>query len=280
MTMSPAELGFVRDLVRRGASVVLSQDQTYLIESRLIALAQELGFRDAASLVSRAHAEPGGAVAAHIIRSMLTNETSFFRDANVFTALKQSILPNLVGPQGSSNSLSVWSAASSSGQELYSVMMLLMDAFPLTQHAAYRFVGTDLSSTMIEQAKAGRYSLREVRRGLSADLLRRHFVSEGGSYRVNKELRNRAEFRTLNLATVDTSAAGFDLVLLRNVLIYFDDETRRAVTRTVTRSLKTGGYLILGATESLDQIPADLERVVLNGVTVYRVLDAARAQTR
>jgi chemotaxis protein methyltransferase CheR len=214
--------------------------------------------------------EPTGTLVAKVVDAMTTNETSFFRDNHPFDALAKHVLPELVKARAAERRLSFWCGASSSGQEPYTISMVLREA--LAAHPGWQtsLLATDLSAEMLERTRAGRYSQLEVNRGLPVTMLVKHFDKVGTEWQVKPELRSMVQTRALNLAVPFPAMGPFDVVFLRNVLIYFDTPTKKAVLDRVRRVLRPGGYLFLGGAETTLTIDDAWERVVLDRATAYR----------
>jgi chemotaxis protein methyltransferase CheR len=188
-----------------------------------------------------------------IIDAMTTNETSFFRDVHPWQTLKEEILPKLIEARRIDRRLTVWCAACSSGQEPYSLAMMLRDSFPdIVKSWDVKIVATDLSDSMLYRCREGIYSQLEVNRGLPAPMLIRNFQREGADWRIDSELRRMVDVRTCNLASPNTyprAASRFDLVFIRNVLIYFDDATKTKILNETSSRMHSDGYLLLGSSE-------------------------------
>jgi len=270
MPLRTTEIGVVQRLVFERSAIVLSDEQAYLIESRLTPLAKEAGC-DLSGLVARICREPHGSLRERVVEAMTTNETSFFRDRHPFTALKEHVLPELLLGRAQHRKLSIWSSACSSGQEAYSLLMLLLEAFPLVKLWDVRILGTDLSPKMVERARAGVYSQIETGRGLPAALLAKYFEPHETGWRVRSELRKKTSWRVLNLTRGEPNQEKFDLIFLRNVLIYFNQETRAGVLKSVTRAMRPDSYLFLGSSETTYGCSDELEAVAIGRTTAYRL---------
>ena len=268
MSIAPETFAFVADLVGRRSAIRLEPGKEYLVESRLgpIARERQLGLDE---YVRRLRAGAPEDELAVVVEAMTTNETSWFRDVAPFAALSAHILP-LLRAAGATDRVRVWSAACSTGQEPYSILMALADA-PLSVEV----VATDLNEQVLARAREGQYSQLEVNRGLPAAVLVRHFERVGAHWRVRADLRNRVQFRRHNL--MDAPPPGpFDLVFLRNVLIYFDLPTKRAVLDRVARALRPGGFVVLGAAETTLGVHDGFERVEAGGAVLHRPLREPR----
>ncbi len=269
-TLSTSDFDFVRDVVRKQSAIVLDPGKEYLVESRLMPLARSSGEGSIAGLVSKMRREPHGRITAQVVDAMTTNETSFFRDIHPFDALSKHVLPELVKARSTERRLSIWCGASSSGQEPYTLAMVLRDV--LAGHPGWQtsLLATDLSAEMLERTKNARYSQLEVNRGLPVTMLVKHFDKVGTEWQVKPELRAMVQTRALNLAVPFPAMGPFDVVFLRNVLIYFDTPTKKTVLDRVRRVLRPGGYLFLGGAETTLTIDDAWERVVLDRATAYR----------
>jgi chemotaxis protein methyltransferase CheR len=270
MTLATADFDYIRDVVRRHSAIVLEPGKEYLVESRLIPLARKEGEASIASLVTRMRKEPAGTIVSRVVDAMTTNETSFFRDNHPFDAMQRHVLPDLVRARSAERRLAVWCGASSSGQEPYSLTMLLKDALALHPGWQASLLATDISQEMLDRTKAGSYSQLEVNRGLPVSMLVRHFEKVGTHWQVKPELRAMVRTRIVNLSAPFPALGSFDVVFLRNVLIYFDADTKRAVLKRVRQVLRPDGYLFLGGAETTLGIDDAFERVVLDRATAYR----------
>jgi len=269
MTIAPETFCFVRDLVRRESAIVLSRGKEYLVESRLLPVAREEGLADIEKLVEKVRQHPHSPVSRRLVEALTTNETSWFRDGDPFAALRDTVVPDLASSRRTTRRLRIWSAACSSGQEAYSIAMTLLDT-PAVADWTIEILGTDLSSVMVQRARQGRYSQLEVNRGLPASHLVRHFERDGAGWRVNAQLRSMARFSELNLMRPFPTVGRFDVVFLRNVLIYFDVATKRDILHRVGQVLASDGYLYLGAAEMTMGVDDAWERVAAGRSSVYR----------
>jgi chemotaxis protein methyltransferase CheR len=270
MTIGSADFTYVRELVHRRSAIVLEPGKEYLVESRLLPIAQASGEESLARLVSRLRGSPEGPLHTRVVEAMTTNETSWFRDHHPFTALESVILPDLLGRRAGTRRLTVWSAACASGQEAYSIAMVLHDLPAAGPAWDLRVLATDLSEEMVRRTRAGRYSQLEINRGLPAAKLVRHFTRAGTEWQVSEALRRMVEVRQLNLAAPFPPLPSVDVVFLRHVLIYFKPDTRRQLLDQVRRVLQPDGYLVLGGADAAPSMDA-FERVPLDKATVYRV---------
>jgi chemotaxis protein methyltransferase CheR len=273
VTLSQSDFTFVSTLVRREASIVLAPGKEYLVEARLIPVARQVGAPSVAEFLAELQRRPDPANQRRIIDALTTNETSWFRDREPFTALTDVVLPELVKARSSARKLRIWSAASSSGQEAYSLAITLQESLP--PGWSYEIVGSDISTEMIQRAEIGEYSQVEVNRGLPASQLVQYFDRVGAHWRVSPVLRRNVSFRLMNLTAPLPSMPPYDVIFLRNVLIYFDVATKRSVLRNVARLLRPDGWLFLGAAETTIGIDENYERVAAGRTSAYRIRSAA-----
>jgi chemotaxis protein methyltransferase CheR len=269
VTIAPTDFAYVRELVHRRSAVLLEAGKEYLVESRLLPIAQASGDGSLHRLVCRLRGSPEGPLHKQVVEAMMTNETSWFRDHHPFDALESVILPDLLERRARERRLTAWSAATASGQEAYSIAMVLHDRLAADPTWNLRVLASDLSEEMVRRTKAGRYSQLEVNRGLPAARLVRHFTRVGTEWEVNEPLRRMVEVMQLNLAAPFPPLPPVDVMFLRNVLIYFSLDTRRQLLDRVRRVLRPDGYLVLGGAESPLNVAA-FERVPLDRATVYR----------
>jgi chemotaxis protein methyltransferase CheR len=249
--VAPEDLEFVSRLVRERSANVLDRSKEYLIEARLLPIARSDGLPSVAALVERVRQDRHGRLAARVVEALTRHDTSFFRDVTPFEALRKVVLPELVKRRGAEQSLRFWSAACASGQEAYSLLMTLCDHFPQLRAWDVKALGTDLSDEKVQRAADGRFSQVETNRGLTMVVLLKHFQADGVGWQVNEQLRALAEFSPLNLADEWPDLPPMDVILLRNVLDAFDVATRRTILARVRKVLRSDGYLVLGARETL-----------------------------
>lgn len=269
MTVSAADFQLVRQVVREGAAIVLDDGKEYLVDSRLGPLARARGQAGVGELLDELRRNPTGAVRTLVIEAMTTNETSFFRDSHPFDALAREILPRLVQARADVRRISVWSAGCSSGQEAYSTAMLLDDALEGRPGWNASILATDVSAQMLTRTREGVYAQLEVNRGLPVGRLMQHFSREGNQWRVSDRLRAMVDTRLVNLAADWPALPMMDVVLLRNVLIYFDTETKKRILAKVRSVLNPGGYLLLGGAETTLHLDPGYQRVQFGRSIVY-----------
>ncbi|WP_028840742.1 CheR family methyltransferase [Thermodesulfobacterium hveragerdense] len=262
---------FFTTLVEKISGISYKEGKEYLIESRLNELALTLGYNNAEELYKIVKSRPDYKLINEIVDSLTTNETYFFRDQHPFDTLKNQIFPELFKKREKEKKISIWSAACSTGQEPYSIALLLHEYFQ-SYLKTYQIdiYATDISKKSIEKAKTGVYNQIEVNRGLPVVFLVKHFKQEGAHWKINDNLKNMVRFEILNLLEVSQKVkTKFDIIFCRYVLIYFAQETKQKVFRDLWNALKPGGYLILGATEIAPVSFPDMEKKILGKTVCY-----------
>ncbi|GAA2912944.1 chemotaxis protein CheR [Actinoplanes cyaneus] len=275
MTLSQAEFTFVANLVRREASIVLAPGKEYLVEARLIPVARAVGAPNVNEFIGDLQKRPNPQYQRKIIDALTTNETSFFRDREPFAALTDVVLPELIKSRASVRKLRFWSAASSSGQEAYSLAITLQESLPAGW--SFEIQGTDISTAMVERAEKAEYSQVEVNRGLPATQLVQYFERAGAHWRIIPALRRNVSFKHMSLTAPFPPMQPFDVIFLRNVLIYFDVATKRQVLQNAAKILRPDGWLFLGAAETTIGIDDNYERVAAGRTSAYRIRSAVPA---
>lgn len=261
---------YLRSFVQERSAIVVSEEKRYLVETRLGPVARQAGLAGLDELVRALRSGRDPALAETVVDAMTTNETSFFRDQATFEALQRHVLPERLEANRLRRQLSLWSAACSTGQEPYSLAMLLDDAFPELAGWQVDLFATDLSARALRRAEKASYSALEVNRGLPLRYLEAYFRPGPEGFQLVDRVRDRVRFGACNLAGPLPPLARQDVILLRNVLIYFDRPTRRRVLDAVVDQLRPGGYLVLGAAETSRAPAAGLRAITLSGATVYQ----------
>ncbi|MEO3937272.1 protein-glutamate O-methyltransferase CheR [Dermatophilaceae bacterium Soc4.6] len=269
MALPPDLFHFVSDLVRQEAGIVLEDGKEYLVESRLLPLARLSGLASTADYIAALRTRPTLEGRRAVVDALTTNETFWFRDQEPFEALTRVVIPEVVGRPTPRRTLRIWSAACSSGQEAYSIAMLMTEHL-LPLDWSVEIVATDISPTMLERTRTGTYSQLEVARGLPDAMLLKHFRRVGTQWQVDDHLRSMVTVAPLNLTQPFPARPAFDIVFLRNVLIYFDAPTKARIMRQVRQCLTPGGYMFLGAAETTLGIDDAWERVPLGRFTLNR----------
>jgi len=241
---------YLRKLLKERSGLDLSADKQYLVESRLIPLARRAGLGGIAELVQKMK-NGADALITDVVEAMTTNETFFFRDKIPFDHLRDTILPQLVPARSNRRALRIWSAASSTGQEPYSIAMCLREFGPALSGWRIEIVATDLSQEVLEKSKAGIYSQFEVQRGLPIQMLVKYFKQTGELWQLNADIRGMVQHKQLNLLHDFSGLGKFDIIFCRNVLIYFDQDTKIRIFERLSKMLEADGTLMLGAAETV-----------------------------
>lgn len=270
--LATGDFAYIQQLVRERAAIVLNAGQEYLVKSRLEPVARAAGLPDLAALVLRLRREQFGALHATVVEAMTTNETSFFRDVHPFETLRSVVLPEVLGRRRIERSLRVWSAACSTGQEPYSLGMLLLD-MPELRGWNIRILATDLSRAAITRAQQGLYDAHAIGRGLPPRMLSGFFDREGAQYRAKPELRAMIDWRPLNLAEPLPRMPLFDIVFIRNVLIYFAPATCVEILSNIHAAMCRKGYLFLGTTENMLGMSLPFACTMVGRTAFYRPTD-------
>src|SRR3984957_9361332 len=271
MSITGADFDYIRGLVRDRSALVLEPGKEYLVESRLDPLARQEGFSSLPHMVKSLRSGPSCDLHRKVVEAMTTNETSFFREMRVFEMFRKIILPKLLILRTSQRSLNFWCAASSTGQEPYSVAMLLREQFPALDTWNIKFIASDISTGMLVRARAGRYNQLEVNRGLPARLLVKYFEKHGAAWEISQEIRRMVEFREVNLIHSWPSLPRMDVIFMRNILIYLDLATKRNILARVGRLLDPAGYLFLGGSETTLNLDDSFEPLSSDGATCFRL---------
>ncbi len=272
MSLSAPDFTYISDLARKHAAIVLEPGKEYLVESRLIPIARDEGFPQLENFIAKLRTSNGTLSPAHlkVIDALTTNETYFFRDLHPFDALRTEILPNLIARRAEKKSLTIWCGAASTGQEPYSLAMLIRQHFPQLASWKITFIATDLSQRVLDQAKAGQYNQVEVNRGLPAIYLVKFFTKQEDRWIVKEEVRKMIEFRPLNLIGPWMGLPICDLIFIRNVLIYFDVPTKQGILKNVRAQLAPDGYFFLGTAETTLNLDPAFAPVTYGKATAYR----------
>jgi chemotaxis protein methyltransferase CheR len=249
--MTPEDYDYLRRLLKQRSGLVLSTDKQYLVESRLLPLVRKIDLPSLGELVARLKAPGAETLIAEVVEAMTTNETFFFRDKIPFEHLRDTMLPALIAARGERRQLRIWCAACSTGQEPYSLAIALKEMGAALDGWRIDILGTDLSREVIDRARAGIYSQFEVQRGLPIALLLKYFTQLGDTWQLLPELRAMVRFRSLNLLRDFSALGSFDIIFCRNVLIYFDTDTKIDVLHRLAGSMEPDGFLVLGAAETV-----------------------------
>ena len=249
--MTEADFTFLRDYLRKRSGLSLGGEKRYLVESRLSPVCRRFGIGTLADLVGTLRLSREGPLERAVVEAMTTNETFFFRDRTPFDLFRDVLLPGALVARANQRRLRIWCAAASTGQEPYSLAMMLAEAAPRLAGWRVEIVATDLSTEVLEKAKLGLYNQFEVQRGLPVQLMLKHFTQVGEQWRIAESLRQMVDFRPLNLLQPFEQLGTFDIVYCRNVLIYFDTATKADVLRRIADQLAPDGAVLLGAAETV-----------------------------
>ncbi len=270
MPLAPAEFDFVRRVVAERAGIVLSSTQGYLVESKLNSVVQNSGLHSIEELMIDLRRGAASRLRERVAEAMTINETSFFRDIHPFEALRSTVIPALIAARKSERKLSLGCAASSSGQEPYTLAIVLAEYFPELADWNVKILATDLSDEMLVRSREGIYTQFEVNRGLHARLLLKYFDRKGADWQVREPLRKLVEFRKLNLTMPWPALPLFDFISIRNVLIYFDNASKQTIFEQIRSHIRTDGYLLLGGSETLLGLSVAFGRQEVDKSIFYR----------
>ena len=271
MAISQIDFDYVSRLAHSEAAIVIEAGKEYLVETRLSPLAQKEGFDTLSAFIQQLRGEVKINGLHHkAIDALTTNETLFFRDYHPFEALRRFILPTVLEQRANARRLIIWSAACSTGQEPYSLAMLLLEHFPQLANWTVSILATDLSPTVLKLAQEGRYSQFEVNRGLPASYLVKYFIKQAEKWCIKDEVKRMVEFRPMNLIQSWHVMPPLDLVFIRNVMIYFDLETKKTILKKIRNCLLPHGYLFLGTAETTANLDPLYQPVSLGKAVVYR----------
>lgn len=280
MFTSAINFNYIQKLVHERSAIVIETGKEYLVESRLTPLALREGFCSIEEMVSRLRLQPYSDLHRKVVEAMTINETSFFRDGYPFETLKKKILPELFMKREAERKLNIWCTACSTGQEPYTIAMVLKETLTNLANWTIQLIASDLSLYMIERAQEGRYNQIEINRGLSPTLINKFFHKEGSDWQVNDDLRNLVTFREINLASTWPAMPQLDIIFMRNVMIYFDVATKKNILSKVKQNLKQDGYMFLGAAETTINIDDSFECEYFGNAGYYKLKRAAPNNTK
>ena len=265
----PDNYRFLQQYIYRESGIVLDGDKHYLLEARLMPIVTEMRLGTLNNLCALLRATSAGAVRQQVVEAMTTNEAFFFRDMAQYDALRTVAIPELMEERQATRMLSFWSAAASSGQEAYSLAMMLLDM--KLANWDIEIYATDLSTRMLERARSGRYLQVEMNRGLPVEYLTRYFTPAGVDWQLNDEVRGMVKFAHIDLRQGMSTLGPFDVVLCRNVLIYFDVESRKKILHEIRGTILSGGYLLLGGSETTLNLDASFVQQIIGTAALHRV---------
>lgn len=265
--INPKNYKFLQEHVYTHAGIVLEGDKHYLFESRLSPIVRQLGLKSIDDLCTFIQSSTQPEVCHQVVEAMTTNETYFFRDPSHYDAIRTVLLPRLIEDRRDTRKLRFWSAASSTGQEAYSLAMLLIEAGLGDWNI--QILGTDFSSPVVERARSGKYQQIEVNRGLPATLLIKYFGRSGTEWNLSDQVRRMVHFETIDLRKSMRALGPFDLVFCRNVMIYFDAKTKMNILKELHGTMFRGSWLLLGGAETAFGVEECFEKLTVGNATVY-----------
>jgi chemotaxis protein methyltransferase CheR len=259
--MTDQDFEVVRKLLLERTAIVLEPGKEYLVETRLSPLVRQLKLNSLEELVTRLRSQADNGLHRQFVEAMVITESLFFRDHHPFEALRRTVLPDLMNRRRSERKLNIWCAASSTGQEPYSLALLLREHFPELAGWKISLLASDISREVLARAREGRYKQIEVNRGLPASLLVKYFEQHGTDWQLKPYIRQMVDFQEINLAQGWPVLPTMDLILIRNVMIYFEVDTKKKILGKVARLLRPDGYLLLGGAETTLNLDDSYRRV-------------------
>lgn len=240
-----------RDLLKEKSGLTLTPDKSYLLDSRLTPVARKHNFANLEAMTMALRAMPPADLIKDIVEAMTTNETSFFRDSKPFDQFRDVVIPHLLKSRGGLKKARIWCAAASTGQEPYSLAMVIKENAAKLPGWTFEIIATDIDTAVLETAKKGDYSQFEVQRGLPIQMLMKYFEQKGDRWHIKQEIKSMVQYKPFNLLTPMAALGKFDLIFCRNVLIYFDRETKAAVLNNMAALLPEDGFMFLGGAETV-----------------------------
>jgi chemotaxis protein methyltransferase CheR len=240
-----------RDLLKEKSGLTLTPDKSYLLDSRLTPVARKHNFANLEAMTMALRAMPPADLIKDIVEAMTTNETSFFRDSKPFDQFRDVVIPHLLKTRGGMKKARIWCAAASTGQEPYSLAMVIKENAAKLPGWTFEIIATDIDTAVLDTAKKGDYSQFEVQRGLPIQMLMKYFEQKGDRWHIKQEIKSMVQYKPFNLLTPMAALGKFDLIFCRNVLIYFDRETKAAVLNNMAGLLPEDGFMFLGGAETV-----------------------------
>jgi len=271
MAINPDDFDYIAKIVYDNSAIVLNHGKEYLVESRIAPLAEQHGFSSIADFVAKLRVTPYAQMHQDLIESMTTNETSFFRDIHPFDAIRKDVLPGLIESRSKTRKLHIWSCACSSGQEPYSLAMLIRENFPQLSAWNVSITASDISEDILAKARSGCYGSIEINRGLPMMLMVKYFEKKGVNWQVKKPIHDMIRFRQMNLIGRWPMMPKADIIMLRNVMIYFDKESKQSILDQIRRILQPDGYLFLGSAETTFNLDDSFERKMFGRAVSFRL---------
>lgn len=248
------EMEFTRKFIASECGLILDANKTYLVESRLLEVARKLGLKSPSDVIGQLRNGTNPVLKTAVIDALTTHETFFFRDQSVFDALQAEVLPNVIAANAATKKLRIWSAACSTGQEAYSISLILREHFAALQGWNIQILGTDISDSVVDRARTGSYSQFEINRGVPVRMLVKYFKQAGTQWTLDAATRGLARFQTCNLLGDIRMLGQFDIIFCRNVLIYFDIAAKRTILDQMKTMMPAHGALFLGSAETVFHI--------------------------
>src|SRR5258708_3558166 len=270
MSSRANEFSYLCELVKNTTAIALDVQREYLMEARLASVAEREGFNSVSELITRVRGGSSTQLQWKVVEAMTTNETSFFRDVKPYEALRQVVIPALMQARQNERKLTIWSAACSSGQEPYSICMMLREYFPALIGWKLNILATDISTEMLDKSRQGRYSKLEAKQELLPNLQVMNFKKNGADWQLDDGIRKMVDARRTNLSVAWPLMPAIDLVLLRNVMIYFPVETKKQILKNMRQVLTPDGYLFLGTAETTINLDASYTCESYKNVSYYR----------
>jgi len=271
LSINAEDFEAIRNFLRENSGISLQDGKEYLVEGRLASILAREGFADFGEMIRCLQDKNSVTLRKKVLEAMTTNETSFFRDRHPFETLRTGVLPEFLIKRQEQKKLEIWCAACSSGQEPYSLAMLILDKFPQIKGWNIKIIASDISEEMLERSREGIYSQFEVARGLPGHYVPKFFQRFGSKWEVKQELKEMMEFRQLNLNSSLTGFPPVDILFIRNVLIYFDGNTKKAILKKVKGLLKPDGYLFLGSGENVAGLDDHFEQTEYSTSSCFRL---------
>lgn len=272
MNITNEDFLFIQKFIKNESGIILDVGKKYIIESKLVPVIEEAKLNSFSELVAKIRTSEFSNIARNVIDALTTNETSFFRDDTPFETLKKYVIPDIMKLREKEKSLKIWSAACATGQEAYSISMLINEEFPLLKSWDLKIFASDISNRMIAKGKNGVFSQVEVNRGLPARMLARYFKPDGSKWHICEDIKRPIEFMVLNLVEAWPPALPkMDIIFLRNVLIYFDIKNRKNIMARIKKILKPDGYMILGVGETAMNVDDAFEGSNIESALWYRL---------
>ncbi len=272
MPIQPSDFKYISEFIKNASGIVLQPGKEYLVENRLEILSRNLKLENIETLVKKLQQATSSDLSQKVIDALTTNETSFFRDKHPFESLKKAILPDIIKKRSAIKQINIWCAASSSGQEPYTIAMVLKEMSYLLENWKINFIASDISEEMLERCRQGIYTQMEVGRGLPPNLLPKFFSRHQNSWQVKPDLRKMIDFRSFNLCKQWPFMPSMDIIFLRHVLVYFNDSMKKEIFGKVRRLLKPDGFLFVGSGDNPEILDKNFIRKEFSTSACYKIV--------